>query len=119
MGEETKKDEGTNNKDMGELLKKNLELNEEMYKMIKSIKRYVITQRIFGILKLLIIVVPIILGLIYLPPLIKSAIAPYQELLGDSPWANLIPGGNKLDLGGIDPSKLTPDKIQEIQKLLK
>lgn len=119
MPEANNNDKSTNNKDIRELLEKNLELTEEIYKMSRSVRNYVITQRIFGVLKFLIIVVPIILAFIYLPPLVKGAIAPYQELLKDSPWGNLIPAGSKLDLGSIDPSKLTPDKIQEIQRILK
>ncbi len=64
------------------LLEKNLELNQEIFKMVKSIKIYVITQRIWFVLKILIIVVPITLGIIYLPPLLKDVVGKYQQLLG-------------------------------------
>ena len=64
------------------LLEKNLELNREIFKMVKSIKSYILWARIFGVLKILIIVIPIILGLIYLPPLLKNVFNNYQGLLG-------------------------------------
>ena len=53
------------------LLEKNLELTEEIYKMVKGIKKYIFWQKVFSFLKILIIVVPIIIGIIYLPPLLK------------------------------------------------
>ena len=64
------------------LLQKNLELNQRIYEMVKSIKSYIFWQRIFGVLKILIIVIPIIVGIIYLPPLFKQVINQYQSLLG-------------------------------------
>lgn len=65
-----------------ELLEKNLELTQEIFKMTKSIKSYIVWERVFGVIKLLLIVVPIILGVIYLPPLLKNVIGQYQSLLG-------------------------------------
>lgn len=64
-----------NNKSIQELkdlLQENLELTKEVRAMVDHINRYVAWQRIFGILKVLIILVPIILGIIYLPPLFKD-----------------------------------------------
>ena len=74
---------------MRELLEKNLEINQEILKKTKYIKRFVIAQQIFGVIKLLLIVVPIVLGIMYLPSLFKSiqpmfdqTLGVYQELLG-------------------------------------
>ncbi len=107
------------------LLEKNLELTEEIFKMTKSIKSFVIHQRIFGALKLLLIAVPIILGIIYLPPLLSGITEQYKDLLGIKSEAG---GGNITDIidllkGGaagenlknIDINKLPP----EAQKYLK
>lgn len=84
------------------LLEKNLELNQDIFKMVKSIKSYILWARIFGVLKILIIVIPIILGLIYLPPLLKNVFNNYQGLLGldKSALEGLLGGG------------LAPDKIK-------
>lgn len=72
------------------LLEKNLELSEKIYKNSKYIKRFVITSQILGFLKLLLIVVPIVLGIIYLPPLLKNVYSQYQELLGISQKADML-----------------------------
>ncbi|MBU4257424.1 hypothetical protein KKC04_03350 [Patescibacteria group bacterium] len=106
------------------LLEKNLELTEEIFKMAKSIKSFVIHQRIFGILKLLIIVVPIILGIIYLPPLLSGITEQYKDLLGIKSGAggnitnilDLLKGGaGGENLKNVDINKLPP----EAQKYLK
>lgn len=63
------------------LIKENLELTKELQRQVRSVRRYLLWQRIVGIFYLIIIIGPIIIGLIYLPPLIKNAIGPYQSLL--------------------------------------
>ena len=86
------------------LLEKNLELTEEIYKKTKYIKRHVIIQQVFGVLKVLIIIVPIVLGIIYLPPLLKNVYSQYQELLDV--------GGN---LNTIDIEQLPPDLLKYVK----
>jgi len=84
-------------KDLRELVKKNLELNQEMYKMLKSVKTHILIQRIFFILKVVIILIPLILGVIYLPPLIKDWMHKYQSWLQwdqGQLWRNLFPNKN-------------------------
>jgi hypothetical protein len=64
------------------LLEKNLEITKEIHEMVKGIKSYIFWQRIWGVFKVLIIVVPVIFGIIYLPPLLKDVFRQYQSLLG-------------------------------------
>ena len=64
------------------LLEKNLALTEEIYKMVKKVKRYTNFQKVVSFIYLLLIVVPIVLGIIYLPPLLNNVIKQYQDLLG-------------------------------------
>lgn len=91
------------------LIKKNLELTQEIYEMVKSIKRYVIWQRIFTSLKILIILVPIILGIIYLPPIIKDAFKQYRELIGVTT--------NPIDVSVEElKSMLTPDVLNKLKE---
>ncbi|MBU4332780.1 hypothetical protein KKD19_02310 [Patescibacteria group bacterium] len=66
------------------LLKENLEYNKAIYKMSKKTKKFILTLQIMSIVKLLLIVVPVILAIIYLPSLLQNWIGPYQELLGQS-----------------------------------
>ncbi len=91
------------------LLEKNLELTEEIYKKAKYMKRYVIFQQIFCILKILIIVVPIVLGIIYLPPLLKNVYSQYQELL------NLGGKVDTIDTIDIDVKQLPPDLLKYVK----
>ena len=63
------------------ILEENLKLSQEIQENTKYIKKYVIWSQVFGVIKVLLIVVPIVLGILYLPSLLGSALAPYKELL--------------------------------------
>ena len=103
--------------DLKKLLEENLKVTKEIYKMSKSIKSYLAWQRIFGVVKILLIVAPIVFGLIFLPPLLKDLQEQYKPIL------NLEGGGinSIFDLlknpaiQNIDIDKLPP----EAQKYLK
>lgn len=68
--------------DLAGLLQANLARSEEILKISQEIKNYIKWQNIWIILRFVIIVVPIVLGFIYLPPLIKDALQSYRSLLG-------------------------------------
>jgi hypothetical protein len=72
-----------------ELMEKNLALTEEIYKMTKKIKAYVNFQKVMSFIYFLLIVVPIILGIIFLPPLLSGVIKQYQDLLGSDTTGNV------------------------------
>lgn len=57
---------------------------QKLYERSEEVHRHIMLQRVWGFLKFLIIVVPLILAAVYLPPLIQNAFAPYQELLQGS-----------------------------------
>lgn len=97
--------------ELKKLIKKNLELTREMHGMVKYIKKYIIFQQIFGVIKIFLIVVPIVLGIIYLPPLIKDAFGQYQSLLG---VGNIDQQqDNNLQL---DKDKIPPELLQKLQQ---
>lgn len=91
--------------ELKQLLKENLAATEEVKEMVKGIKRYVIFQRVWGWFKILFILVPIVLSIIYLPPLLKDAVSQYQSLLGldetSSQLEQLLHGGN-IDADDLD-----------------
>lgn len=60
------------NQELKDLLKENLKVSQEIRVMVSHINRYVAWQRIFGVIKIFIVLVPIIIGFIYLPPLLKD-----------------------------------------------
>ena len=64
-----------------DLLQANLERNEEILKISQEIKKYMRWQNIWGIVRTVVVVSPIVLGFIYLPPLINEYIESYKLLL--------------------------------------
>jgi hypothetical protein len=67
--------------EIAKLLQANLERSEEILKISQEIKKYIRWQNIWGILRLFLIVIPLIIGFIYLPPLIKDVFQSYKSLL--------------------------------------
>jgi hypothetical protein len=84
--------------EMKGLIDKNISLSEDVLVLTKKINNFVVWQRIFGVVKILIFIVPLVLGLIYLPTLLENAFAPYKELLGtaDSVDSNILDIGKYL-----------------------
>ena len=78
---EKKEDKNSNNDDFKKLLELNLEKNQEILLISKEIKRYMKWQQIWSTLRFLLIFIPIILGFIYLPPLLQDLFAQYRDLL--------------------------------------
>jgi hypothetical protein len=76
--EEEKKQEKASVED---LIRKNLETSEEILSLTKYIKRYVFWQRIIGWAKIVLISIPIILAIVYLPPFLEGFSDSVQELM--------------------------------------
>lgn len=57
------------------LIQENIKLTNELKVEIKKIKRWIALSRLLTVVKILIIVIPIVLAVIYLPPFLK----PYFE----------------------------------------
>ncbi len=68
-------------REFSELLKHNLDRSEEILKISRDLKKYLRLQNIWSITRILIIVIPLVLGFIYLPPLLKDAFQSYRSLL--------------------------------------
>ncbi|MFA6410721.1 MAG: hypothetical protein WCW26_04065 [Candidatus Buchananbacteria bacterium] len=80
-----------NDQDLGQkiaalekLLQQNLEVSLEIQKTVKALKNWIIWQRAWLVVKILVIVVPTVLGIIYLPGLLKQSLGNYQQLLNSS-----------------------------------
>lgn len=67
--------------DLADLLKSNLEMTKEIRAMVRHINNYVAWQRVFGWIKVLLIIIPLIIGVLYLPPLLKDMFNQYTSLL--------------------------------------
>lgn len=95
-------------KDITELIQENIEMNQEMHHMLKSIKTYILMQRIWFGLKVLLILIPIILGVIYLPPVFQEWAGKYRDLLqsGSSNVLEKVLPGNGADKENFDQKEL-------------
>lgn len=80
----TPKDALEREKEFTKLLHDNFEYTRACYALLEKIRRWIMWQKIFSVLKVLIIVIPIIFAILYLPPLLGNALSPYMELLNDS-----------------------------------
>lgn len=63
-----------------DLLLRNLKVSEEILEKTKYIKNYIKWQKIWSIVQFSLIVIPIIIGVMYLPPLIKTYIDQFSSL---------------------------------------
>lgn len=64
------------------LIEKNIQLSEEILELSKKTKKYLFIQQMFSVFKWLIIIVPLVLGILYLPPLLQNLISQYKEIFG-------------------------------------
>lgn len=63
-------------------INKNLEYTKEIHGMVKKIRRYVIFQQVFSVIKIVLIVIPLIIGIIFALPFFKEALNTYQGVMG-------------------------------------
>lgn len=93
------------------LLEQNLEYSKETYRLTKKIKGYITFQKVMSIIYLLLIVVPIILSIVFLPPLLKGMFNQYKDILGiegqsGSIFDVLKGSGGNIDLNNIDSEQV-------------
>jgi len=65
-----------------DLLKKNIAWSEAIYKQNVSIQKHLRWMTAMGYVRVLILLVPLVLGIIYLPPLLSAAWDQYQAVIG-------------------------------------
>jgi len=66
--------------EQNELLRHNLEVSQEILEKTDIIKNYVKWQKVWSTVRLLLILVPILIGFLYLPPLIKNYLDQFSSL---------------------------------------
>ena len=86
------------NEEIKNLLVENQKILAEIYAQSEKTKKYILAGRIINFIYLLLIIVPLIFAAFYLPPLIKSYMGSYQELLGNTTGANGLDTGSINDL---------------------
>lgn len=97
-----------------DLVEKNIKWSQVIYEQNRGIKRRLTWMLIGSYLRLLIIVVPIILAIIYLPPLIRDLFEQYAGIINGV--QNMSKGG-ELDIGGLI-DQISPSQMQSIINML-
>jgi len=100
----------TDQEKLERLIQENMKLTQDIYAMSKRVNRYVTIQHVLSLVYLLLIVVPLILGAIYLPSFIKNVVEPCQKLLES---------GNDLQNVVGKPGPAIDDILNQAQKFLK
>ncbi len=83
-------DSTTDHNDLKKLLKTNIKLNEEILEYSKKINNHLLFSRILSYIKIFLILVPIILGLFFLPKVVEPLIEQYHEILNIGDSLNLM-----------------------------
>ncbi|HPA25861.1 MAG TPA: hypothetical protein PLK76_03835 [bacterium] len=79
----------------------------KIYENTEKTRKYILWGRVMSLIYLILIVAPIILAIIYLPPMLSNVIQPYKEFLGDDPkTTKLLEQINKLQNSGLDLNQL-------------
>ncbi|MDB5266455.1 MAG: hypothetical protein JWN89_270 [Parcubacteria group bacterium] len=65
-----------------ELLRRTLVLSEENNKILQKLQGHMRWQAFWSVIKILLVVVPLILGYVFLQPYLGSALNNYQEIQG-------------------------------------
>lgn len=71
-----------NDNDLKELIEKNIKWSQVIYNQNKKIKHRLTMMVVGSYLRLALIIVPIVLGIIYLPPLMEKFFEQYQDVMG-------------------------------------
>ena len=106
-----------------ELLEKNLKWSQIIYEQNRKIKRRMTLAAVAGWLRLLLIVTPIILALLFLPPLLKDVYKSYSSLTGVISGQSTIQEGVENTGNSLDSLmkilNLTPEQKGQVNNLVK
>ena len=67
--------------DLEKLVKQNIEYTKEVHAMVIKIRKYIIWQQVLNIVKIVIILIPIILAIVYALPIIGQAMGQYSAVM--------------------------------------
>lgn len=100
MPDEEQNQEHNNQPDSGEratleqLVRENLELTREIIEHTRKTRKYILFGQVLNVVKVVLIAGPIILAIIYLPPLLGQWFGAYSELLGGGTGTTILQGNS-------------------------
>lgn len=74
----------SNNLSIERLLKENIVLNQKIYESCKKTEKYIHFVKAFNIFKFIIILIPIIIGVLYLLPIVGDFLGMYKDLFNSA-----------------------------------
>jgi len=77
-------------KQIKKLLKENLDLTKEVKRLVKDVKKHLFWSKVWTIFKIVLIVVPIILGFLYLPAFFQKYTTSLKSSLGIDKVENIM-----------------------------
>ena len=101
-----------------ELMEKNLKWSQIIYEQNRKINNKLLWTAIAGWLKVLLILVPLVLAVLFLGPLLKNVIAQYNDLLGKDSTSSSGTNQNSMD-NFLKLFNLDPAKQEQLKTLLK
>jgi hypothetical protein len=91
--------------ELRELVEKSIKLSQAVYEQNKKIKLRLTLIMLSGTLKWVLIIAPIVLGVIFLPPIVKDLLNQYNNLFGGAnnlPVEQILKNISSEQLQGID-----------------
>jgi len=103
--------------DIRKLLEENKKLNKEINESVIYIRKYIFFSKVFGVIKILIIVIPLILSFIYLPGVIGNAMSKEGGVFNQFDMKKFINCSYNSLNGEVDIDNLTKEDIEFIKTL--
>ena len=105
-----------------ELMRENIKWSREIYSQNKKIKRRLTVMAVGSYVKLVLIIAPIILAILYLPPLLEKTLGSFNEIFGNAGTdaaglGGILSNGFNFNLNDII-SNLSPEQLEAAQKAL-
>jgi len=83
VNEHLLKTQGKTQGDLKKVLEENLKYTKAIYEDTQKIRRYMFIRMVINFIWIIFVIAPIIVALIWLPPLLGDILGPYQDLLGE------------------------------------
>ncbi len=80
-----------------ELVRENLKLTQEIIEHTRKTRRYILFGQVLNVVKVVLIAGPVILAIIYLPPLLGQWFSAYTELLGGGTGQTILEGNSYIN----------------------
>jgi len=78
------------------IVRENFELTKQILKDTQKIRRYILISQILGIIKIVLIIAPIIVAIIYLPPILKEVSGFYSNIFDSEGGSAVFQGADIL-----------------------